>query len=126
MKPEPRHLLWHRSLVEGGGLISVTTWFCGTLQMTTHKPELYFCSGVQNRRKKKKAVTKQLLDWNSSEFFFHHLLFFAILFLNSHENGGLERPRHLVPEPSSFQSVFPLLFMGQKQNHTNGPVGAAP
>jgi len=35
-------------------------------------------------------------------------------------------PRHLVPEQTLFQSVFPLLFMVQTQNRTNGPGGAAP
>lgn len=48
-----------------------TTWFCGTLQTTTHKPKLYFCSWVQNR-----AVDGLELIWIFSSITCYFLLFF--------------------------------------------------
>lgn len=69
---------------EGGNFSHCSTaGFCGALQMTTHKPELYFCSRVQNRREKIKsrnqAVAGLELIWILSSITCYFLLFFFSL-----------------------------------------------
>lgn len=62
-----------------------TTWFCGTLRMTTHKPELNFCSWVQNwiqeekkEKSQKQAVVGLELIWILSSITCYFVLFFSL------------------------------------------------
>lgn len=120
MKPEPRHLLWHSNHEEGlgGGNFNhcSTTWFHRTLQMTTHKPELHFCSPVQTQSHNRAVVGLDLI-WILSPIVG---CFFAIWKWPPSKEKGKQnktkkkhkKPRHLVSESSLFESVFPPFIYG--------------
>ena len=122
MKPEPGHLLWHQNRAEGGGGNSshwATTRFCGTLRMTTHKPELNFCSWVQNwiqeeeEEEEKKAKSKQSSDWNSFEFFLPSPVILCYFFLYSHENEKKPKnPDIWYQSRARFGLCFPPFIYG--------------
>ena len=137
MKPEPGHLLWHQNRAEGGGVTPAIEPPHGFAEHSGWRPtNQSLTSAVESRteykkkkkkKKKKKPKASSRRTGTHLNSFFHHLLFCAIFFFTAmkmKKNPKIQTSGTRA-EPVSV-CVSPLLFMGQKQNHTNGPGGAAP